>query len=429
MSITEKYVKAAQVQAGDVFNPGTKIPSKGKHLWVFYGPDMKYYNHYGNMAMMGFDDKPTDRYKPIFADYKGIIRPVNRVHSAWPAIETEGEKGLMQPKMGDIYKMWEDHQKDPANYPELSLITDDNNDEIIEVNRPEEIDALISAVTTMLNSTKYPMEGKRVVWAMNERIYTSGNDYYTIDKEEWEASPYANTHTYNHEVKPAKVALGINGCTDCHSFSSDFFYGQVLKYPFDENTLPVMEIQYKRLDMSGFMVGISAFREQVVKSFEYPAIIFLLIAMLLSVAFYVNKKQNYISVNSSHLLILYGLLSAGIALIFLKSDVKSYVLPDRLTLEAYHFFITVVALIAGAYTWIRMKKENTSGTLLGRLQAIFLILAVISGILMMIKFDLIYQIVRVAYTIFDISIALSVLISIVYFIYDQFSIIKPETGK
>jgi hypothetical protein len=63
---------------------------------------------------------------------------------------------------------------------------------------------------------------------------------------------------------------------------------------------------------------------------------------------------------------------------------------------------------------------------MGRLQALFLILAVISGIFMMIKFDLIYQIVRVAYTVFDISVLMSVLISIIYFINDQFSILSAE---
>ena len=56
-------------------------------------------------------------------------------------------------------------------------------------------------------------------------------------------------------------------------------------------------------------------------------------------------------------------------------------------------------------------------------------MAVVSGILMMIKIDLIYQIVRVAYTVFDISVVLSVLISIVYFITDQFSFLKAETQK
>jgi len=100
--IPRRAVKAALVQAGDVFNPGTKIPTKGKHLWTFYGPDGKYWNHYGDLEMMGYDDKPTDPFRPVLARYKGKIYPVNRVHSAWPAIEVDGETALMQPKMGDV---------------------------------------------------------------------------------------------------------------------------------------------------------------------------------------------------------------------------------------------------------------------------------------------------------------------------------------
>jgi len=207
------------------------------------------------------------------------------------------------------------------------------------------------------------------------------------------------------------------------------FYAQVVKYPFGDDGNPVTEPQYKRLDMAGFMVGLSAFREQIVKSFEYPAIVFLLLTILLSIACYVNRKQNFFPVRSNHLLIVYGLLIAGLALVYLKPDVNSYILPNRLTLDANHFIISFLALIAGAFTWIRMKKDNQSGSLFNKLQALFLILAIISGILMMVKFDLIYQIVRVAYTVFDISVVLSVLISIVYFINNQFSFLKGDMQK
>jgi uncharacterized membrane-anchored protein len=198
------------------------------------------------------------------------------------------------------------------------------------------------------------------------------------------------------------------------------FYAQVLKYPFGGDANPVMEHQYKKLNMSGFMVGLSAFREQIVKSIEYPAIILLLITLLLSVAFYVNSKQNFFSVSSKHLFIIYGLLIAGLALIFLKPDVNSYVLPDRLTLDTNHFIITFIALIAGVCTWLMMKKENLTGSLLSKLQALFLILAVISGVLMMIKFDFIYQLVRVAYSVFDLSVVFSICISAIWLIKDQF---------
>ncbi len=226
-----------------------------------------------------------------------------------------------------------------------------------------------------------------------------------------------------------KQVLGTNGCIDCHAFGSDMFFRQVVKYPFGDDGYPVMEPQYKKLGMSGFMMGMSAFREQIVKSLAYPAILFLLLTILISVACYVNRKENFFTVNSNYLYIVYGLLAAGVALVFLKPDVNSYVLPDRLTLDANHFIISILALIAGAFTWIRMKKDNQSGSLLSKLQVLFLILAIVSGILMMVKFDLIYQIVRVAYTVFDLSVVASVLISIAYFINGQFTFLKDELQK
>lgn len=79
-----------------------------------------------------------------------------------------------------------------------------------------------------------------------------------------------------------------------------------------------------------------------------------------------------------------------------------------------------MVLIAGSFTWLMMKKENPAGPLLSKLQALFLILALISGILMMIRFDLIYQIVRIAYTVFDLAVLFSICISIIYLIKNQF---------
>jgi hypothetical protein len=427
--IPERKVKSALVQVSDIYNPGTKITPPPKYVWTFYDQNMNYWNHYGELTMFTAKDQPSDPFVPEYAKYKGLIFPVNAVHSAWPGIYTEGKPGLNQPKQKDIYGMWMIHKKDKSKYPELSKIIDNNSDTIPEVNSAEEIDAFINSVTACLNDLGYDLTGKKVVWVNDDRMYLNGNDYKMLEKDYWESSPYASVYKYSHDVFPAKAGLGINGCTDCHSFRSDLFYKQVVKYPFDNNANPVTEPQFKRLNMSGFMVGLSAFREQYVKSFEYPAIIVLLLTILLSVACYVNKKQNFFLVSSNHLLIVYGLLIAGIALIFLKPDVNAYVLPDRLTLDANHFIITIIALITGAYTWIRMKKDNQSGSLFGKLQAIFLMLAVLSGTLMMIKFDMIYQIVRVAYTVFDISVVLSVLISIIYFINDQFSILKAEAQK
>jgi hypothetical protein len=237
------------VQASDVLNPGPYIPVKNKPMWTFYGPDMVYLNHYANLSVQGYDDKPTAPYRPVLASYKGVIYPVNRVHSAWPAIETVGVPGLMEPAPQDVQAMWVAHQKDPSVYPALSAITDDNGDMVPEVNRPEEIDALIASVTEMLVSTAYPMAGKRVLWVMDDRAYSSGTEYRAIPKEPWEASPYANTHKYSHEVYPARAALGARGCGDCHATDSPFLYAPVVQYPFDLEAKPVTVPQFTLLGM------------------------------------------------------------------------------------------------------------------------------------------------------------------------------------
>jgi len=427
--IPQRKVKSALVQVSDVYNPGTKISPPPTSVWTFYDQNMNYWNHYGELTMFTAKDQPSDPFVPEFGKYKGQIFPVNAVHSAWPGIYTEGEKGLDQPKQREIYNMWVAHRKDNSKYPGLAKITDNNSDTIPEVNTAEEIDAFINSVTAYMNDQGYDLSGRKIVWVNNDRMYLSGNEYQILDKQYWESSPYASVYKYSHDVFPAKAGLGTNGCTDCHSFGSDMFFRQVVKYPFGDDGNPVTEPQYIKLGMSGFMTGMSAFREQIVKSFSYPAILFLLLTILISVACYVNRKENFFPVYSNYLYIIYGILVAGVAFVFLKPDVNSYVLPDRLTLDANHFIITLIALAAGAYSWIRMRKENPEGTLLSRLQAFFLITAIVSGILMMIKFDLIYQIVRVAYTVFDISVVGSVLLSIIYFIYDQFSVLKAETQE
>ncbi|PJB67455.1 MAG: hypothetical protein CO095_12150, partial [Armatimonadetes bacterium CG_4_9_14_3_um_filter_58_7] len=247
--IPQRYVKAAQVQVSDVFNPGPKIDPPAKHIWTFYDADMKYWNHYGELNMFTHDDQPTDPYRPVLARYKGKIYPVNRVHSAWPGILEEGKEGLNQPFMKDILKMWKTYQANPSNYPDLSKIRDDNEDGMPEVNRPEEIDALIASVTAFLADTKFDLTSRRVVWVMDDRMYTSGTEFTTLEKHDYEASPYASVHKYSHDVAPANAALGAKGCTDCHSPSAATLWGAVVKHPFDDNGKPVTEPQYRLLGM------------------------------------------------------------------------------------------------------------------------------------------------------------------------------------
>lgn len=416
--IPQRAVKAALNVASDVFNPGARIPDPGKHLWTFYGPDMAYWNHYGDLEMMGYADKPTDPYRPVLARYDGKIYPVNRVHNAWPAIESEGEEGLMQPRMGDVYKMWTAHQKDPSAYPTLATITDDNDDGVVEVNRPEEIDALIASISEMLQTNGYPMDGKRVVWVMNDRVYTSGAEYRTVPMQAWEASPYANVHKYSHDVYPAAAALGSNGCTDCHSPDSGFFFASVVRYPFDETGQPTVQPQYALLGISAPMAMLSVWREAYLK----PAIHALLILLGVCIAVALTQLAIRRVLHDQHLKGWARFIPAAVGIyggvvglyLFIRGDLADYALPIRFWLDGNHFLaaLLVVALGLGGLCW-RLYRQRLLGHAPStyfkahsiRIVLAALVLAAISGTLMLLRLPIAESLSRISYTALDVALA------------------------
>lgn len=263
--IPERLVMPAEVQASDVYNTAPWISTASKWLWTFYGPDWQVRNHYGFLEIMGYDDKPTEPFRPVVFRYKGKLVPGNRVHSTWPGIEIDGQTALMQPRMNDIAGMWKAHRESPERYPELARIVDNTGDGVPEINTPGEIDALIAAVTRRLGDVRYPLAGSRVVWVMNDRVYRSGTEYHLVDRHEWEASPFASTHTYNHDVYPARAALGSGGCTDCHGAKSPFLYASVMTIPFGSDGRPETVPQWKLLGMTRAGAWVGAWRESVLK--------------------------------------------------------------------------------------------------------------------------------------------------------------------
>ena len=434
--IPERAVKSTQIVASDVFNPGTKIPTKGKHLWTFYGPDGKYWNHYGDLEMMGYDDKPTDLFRPVLARYKGKIYPVNRIHSAWPGIEVEGKTALMQPKMGSIYKMWTSHHADPSKYPALAKIVDDNGDNVPEINRPKEIDALIQSVTEMLADTKYPMEGKRVVWVMNDRVYRSGTAYRTLDKHTWEASPYANVHKYNHDVYPANAALGANGCTDCHHPSSPFFFADVVKYPFDEQAKPVTEPQYRVLGLSRTAAHLGAWREASLKPALYALSGVLILAGVVSLGttgigsvFRPRPAPRWLRAAPGIVALCLGTL-----LVLQRPTLLAYMLPTRFWLDSNHFpfamFVMLVGLVTLKCECKRYLGGDSSRSLLGFVTIAGLVLSLaaasLAGLLMSLKVSGLDTMTRTSYTLFDLSLAAVLVGSIIGTLRQALH--RPEEG-
>ncbi len=428
--IPERMVQTARFVASDVFNPGPRVPTKGKHLWTFYGADMAYWNHYGDLEMMGYADKPTDRFRPELARYNGLIRPVNRIHSAWPAIEVDGLAGLAQPTMSQAYRMWAAYRKDPSSYPELDEISDDDADGVIEVNRTEEIDALIGAVTRALHADGFPMDGKRVVWVMNNRVYRSGSDYRVLEKESWEASPYGNVHTYNHDVYPAQAALGTGGCTDCHHPDADFFFASIPRFPFDVGGDAGPQMQTELFGIGPAEAAVGAWRETHAKSAVY--ILFLGTCLILAGFVGAVLLRRLFAPDGlprwfqwSPLLLAAG-VGALLASSLWKPDLANYLLPSRESLDAHHFGIGLVVMILGALAWLlELRRIRARGGRNGyrrwqglRSLSLLLMLLMLSGVLMYAS-SLLGIGARLAYTAFDVALALVLIRSAAAFLREM----------
>jgi len=337
------------------------------------------------------------------------------VHSAWPAIYTPGKPGLHQPRMKDIYDMWMAHKADNSVYPELVNIKDDNEDLIPELNRAEEIDGFIAAVTKCLINKDYDLSERKVVWVNNDRMYFSSTEFETLPKEDWEASPYASVYKYSHDVFPAKAGLGATGCTDCHSFNSSFMFAQTLQYPFDENGNPVTIPQYKRLGISGFMAATGAIRESIVK----PVFYFVLAAFIiyLIAGLFIRNLVNTGRINRKQRQLIVFLASAGIlaAAVFawFAGDLSSYMFPTRLFLDANHFIISVAVLIVGILFFVNDKPAGGKIFKINLLSAILLV-TIVAGVFMLVKLDFLSLLTGLAYTVYDLSLIAILILNIFY---------------
>jgi len=328
--------------------------------------------------------------------------------------------------MGDIYQMWTMHRNDKAVYPELSKITDNNGDSIPEVNSAVEIDAFIQSVTAHMKFKGYDLSGKQIVWVNNDRMYLNGSDFKMLDKETYEASPYASVHKFSHDVSPARAALGTNGCTDCHSFNSSFFFAQTLKYPFDENGKPVTEPQYKRLDISAFIAYTGAFRESIVKPVFYFGIAALIILILVNILISNLVRQKIITdkqQNRFSWLVSIGILGAGIFGYF-AGDLGNYMFPTRSFLDSNHFMLSLIVLLVGIWFYLKyqfMPDRKFSISLFSSL----ILITILSGIFMLLKLEFIETISHLAYTVFDLSL-IGILIICILYLEKAFNHVKVD---
>ncbi len=434
--IPNRTVKSALVQASDVNNPAPRITPPAKHIWTFYDQEMSFWNHYGELDLFTPTDEPTNVTRPTLIRYKGKTYPGNRVHSAWVGYEEEGKPGLNQLFMKDFYGMWKAHADDPNAYPQLGKITDDNKDGIIEVNRPEEIDALLAATREHLTRTKFPLEGKRLVWVSDSRAYYSSSRSRELGREPYEATAYASVYKFSHDIAPAKAALGSGGCTDCHGASSAFFTGAVLDSPFaGKNAQPVWKPNYTILGISPLAVRVGMFRENTLKPALYTLLGLLCILVVALTLREVAVNNGVVSpsraVPAAWILVAGLLLGAIVA--SRSPGLVGYMTFHRFSLDAHHFWVGSLVILAGAVLAMSRPTGSTSKRkayrVLSAAAVVFIVISALCGGLMILDAGWLERVTRYAYTGFDVSVVMIALISVAHALLRISEMHKPAAGE
>ncbi len=363
--IPYRAVKAALIQDATHFNPAPEIFPPPKRIWTFYGPDAKPWNYYGELHREGIVYQRPFTYVPLKAWYKGKIWPINRVHSAWVGIIRPRTPGIDMVFMLDFFKMWMVHVGDPQNkFPQLKEIRDDNGDGVLEVNRPAEVKALLSAVKSYLSAKGKLGHEDRVVF-VNDAAYTEdGKSWIPLEKFPWEATPYASVFKYSHDIYPAKAALGSTGCTDCHSRKSSFFFRPVLASLWDEEGNFHYEPNYQLLGYSKTAVFSGALRQEVLEPVLYYGFIltFLVLGfgLVLSRVFFNLEGLSTLpasSIGRLSILVL-SLAFFGPALTVVLGRFFSSATLGHFAL--IHKWAGVLGLLAAIYLFLTVKRKSAA---------------------------------------------------------------------
>ena len=288
--VPQRQVKAALMQDSTMFNSVPRISVAGKRIWTFYGPDMHPWNLYGEASTFTVEKQPLFLFDPVRAWYKGKIYPMNRIDSIWIAIMDKEGNITGQPYMKDLYKMWAAHVKDPqGKWPALAAVVDDNHDGAPEANRPEEIRALLGAVTAYLEKAGEPLDDRQVALVSGPEYTVDGNQWYDLkfQPEPWQYTPYSSVFKLSHDIMPADSALGAGGCTDCHSTGSRLWTRKVMLKPFEGSVArPVWQSNAALLGVSDAAVSMGAVRHEILEPLLFYGIlvVFTVLVMVLLAA-------------------------------------------------------------------------------------------------------------------------------------------------
>jgi len=178
-----------------------------------------------------YPEEKTQIVKTSRAHKLGVPGP-NKMPSTYPLIQSpvfvRAANGKLEPH-NLIWPSYWARKKDNNIIPLDISFVEDNIQPLLGLDSlynfgewPQVEDSTLISVLDSINIIFG--EDSKIVFISNGKAFEkNGNSLIRVDFDE--AKPY--TWSIAHNVRPAQQSLGINGCYDCHSIDSDFYFGNV----------------------------------------------------------------------------------------------------------------------------------------------------------------------------------------------------------
>jgi formate dehydrogenase gamma subunit len=236
-----------------------------------------------------------------------------------PDAEEAGAVGLWQPDYErredeHIYPMnrflavyWGNRDADGLIYPLFlreheagwkrfkDAVTDDDEDGRPEVNRPDEIVAGLEAFAAALEGNQR-FEQVKPVFIKSETAYELDDGGNLI------SSPLAGTpmegasevkFSINHNTAPTRMALGVNGCKDCHVAEAHMFKGGQITDLHGPDGQPVTQSNGRFFGCNPFAFEINSLHQQIVSPYVGPLIMLVVFMIVVHYHSYGPKRITF----------------------------------------------------------------------------------------------------------------------------------------
>ncbi|MBN2225857.1 MAG: formate dehydrogenase subunit gamma [candidate division Zixibacteria bacterium] len=246
-------------------------------------------------------------------------------------------------------------------------VTDDDEDGEPEVNTDEEIIAGLKAFSQSLqDNQRFTQVHPALV--KGGKAYHLGDDG-TLQELDYDVLPCIS-YSINHNVAPARMALGYNGCGDCHESDSHFFKGRRVIDLHGADGKPVTEAIGRELGCSPVSFAVNSFHQSFLSPMISIGIILVVFLMTLHYHSYGPKRIPFVpytgevkrfslyerGIHLFRLLSFVLLTITGLILAFNWSDWQQLLFRSPQQLLWVHIvagIVFILTTILGIFAWFR----------------------------------------------------------------------------